>query len=320
MGTDSCNSTSSTKLLRDFEYNDDLSYEDNLTIYRSLLNDYDKKKFDVKRQYNYWLTFTICIIYGSVAVIILLSCYFFTWANELFLNTLYYFTITFIIGTILIIIILTYQVYNFDFPKIENIPGYEINYCPDYWNYEHKKYVNNTRLANTLGISVADKEHLGIKCNFNNNPKDILQTEKLLLTKDRNSQNTLWDKENTADAGESFYVTLPQTKDPKLNDLSETEYKNFREYVSVMNGLNYDKPTDTVSVTNHTIQPNYVSDTAGVADIKMDCNNVYPRYLAEKDIKYANDNNNLVDNTFRCAYSKMCKMPWSEAGCHSGDN
>lgn len=312
MGAGSCDSTS-TKLLRNFKYNDELSYEDNLTIYRSLLNNYDKKKFDVNRQYNYWLTFTICIIYGSIAVIVLLSCYFFTWANELFLNTLYYFTITFIIGTILIIIILTYQVYNFDFPIIEKIPGYEINYCPDYWNYKHIKYADNPRIRDINVVNSDEKLQLGINCNFKNNSKDILQTTRIYDSYEDGNNNP-YSKTTKSD---SLYVTLDKTENK--TDLTASEYEKFRKYVSVMNGLKYND-NNTIDVASVANQPNYDSTLTNENTINMDCNSVYPRYLAKKDIEYASDNNNLEDNKFRCAYSKLCKMPWTEAGCYSGNS
>ena len=320
MVSDSCDSTSSTKLLKDFEYNDDLSYGDNLTIYRSLLNEYEQKKFDVNRQYDYWLTFTICVIYGSIAVILLLSCYFFTWANELFLNKLYYFTITFIIGTILIIIILTYQVFNFNFPNIEKIPGYDINYCPDYWNYEYKKFADNSRLKDSgNAYSSEEKQHLEVNCNFKNNPRDILQTSRIFDSYIGGSATNPYSQESTRQTseGDSLYIELPQNQDSTTNKiLTADEYKKFRQYVSVMNGINYNSENDTISTTNFANQPNYAADaSAGTTDIKIDCNNVYPRYLAEKDIKYAKEQNSLEDNKFRCAYSEVCKMPWSEAGC-----
>ena len=320
MVSDSCDSTSSTRLLKDFKYNDDLSYEDNLTIYRSLLNEYEQKKFDVNRQYNYWLTFTICVIYGSIAIIILLSCYFFTWANELFLNKLYYFTITFIIGTILIIIILTYQVFNFNFPNIEKIPGHEINYCPDYWNYKHIKYDDNTRIKDSGNtITTEEKKHLEVNCNFKNEPRDILQTSRIYDSYIGGAVPNPYSQESTRQTsdGDSLYIELPQNQDSTTNKiLTGDEYKKFRQYVSVMNGINYNSETDTISTNNFAKQPNYASDAAlNTTSIKIDCNNVYPRYLAEKDIQYAIDNNSLDDNKFRCAYSEVCKMPWSEAGC-----
>lgn len=317
---DSCDTSSSkAKLLRDFEYDDNLSYDDNLANYRSLLNSYEQKKFDVDRQYNYWLTFTICVIYGSIAVIILLASYFSQFANQLFFDTLYYFTITFIIGTIFVIILLTYQVYNYDFPKIEKISGYEINYCPDYWNYKYYNNFNhNTRLYGSDGsasYSSDEKDHLKIQCSFKNNPNDVLQTDNLYSTTFDDDGNNYYMSNN-----DSIAVNLPVNKNnTKLqNYLSDDEYKKFREYASKMNGLNYNKVNDTITVTDlkKNVQPHYTTAVTDVSDIKMECSNVYPRYLAEKDLKYAEENNSLVDNKFRCAYSKICKVPWTEAGCY----
>lgn len=315
---DSCATTSSkAKLLKDFTYNDDLSYDDNLANYRSLLNSYEQKKFDVNRQYNYWLTFTICVIYGSIAVIILLASYFSEFANKLFFDTLYYFTITFIIGTIIIIIILTYQVYNFDFPRIEKINGYEINYCPDYWNYKYNSdFSSDTRLyGSDATYNSNEKDNLKVQCYFKNNSDDVLQTTNLESTTFKTDGNTKYYYLGGS-SSDSIAVDLPQDKSSTVLNtmLNQDEYKKFREYVSKMNGMQYNAD-DTITVRTHAKQPHYASAVSDQGNIKMECSNVYPRYLAEKDLKYAEENNSLTDNKFRCAYSKICKIPWTEAGC-----
>ena len=50
-------------------------------------------------------------------------------------------------------------------------------------------------------------------------------------------------------------------------------------------------------------------------NIPLQCDTVWPIYLANKDFKYAQDNGISDYNKFRCAYSKACNVPWTEAGC-----
>lgn len=49
--------------------------------------------------------------------------------------------------------------------------------------------------------------------------------------------------------------------------------------------------------------------------LPMICDSTYPMYLASRD-EITNKNNDKFDNNiFRCAYSKICKVPWSDMNC-----
>ena len=101
-----CNNNNNNNINNsNFTYDDDITYDDNILIYRSRLNKNEQKLFDSNRKFNYNLTFTISVIYGSIGLIILLLGSFTNWGNQLFFNDLYYFTITFIIGTIIVILL-----------------------------------------------------------------------------------------------------------------------------------------------------------------------------------------------------------------------
>ena len=45
------------------------------------------------------------------------------------------------------------------------------------------------------------------------------------------------------------------------------------------------------------------------------CDQVYPMFLSALDHQHAKENNLSKSNKFRCEYSKVCKVPWTEAGC-----
>ena len=51
----------------------------------------------------------------------------------------------------------------------------------------------------------------------------------------------------------------------------------------------------------------------------MACDRVYPLYLATKDVELSKGNNKLDQNVFRCAYSKICGVPWSDLNCEKYD-
>ena len=44
--------------------------------------------------------------------------------------------------------------------------------------------------------------------------------------------------------------------------------------------------------------------------IPLTCSAVYPSFLASKEDKYSEN------NTLRCAYSKICNIPWSDLHCN----
>ena len=55
-------------------------------------------------------------------------------------------------------------------------------------------------------------------------------------------------------------------------------------------------------------------DVTGVVPLRIDT--VYPLFLAKKDLEYAKKYKINTFNKFRCAYSKACGIPWTEAGCY----
>ena len=52
----------------------------------------------------------------------------------------------------------------------------------------------------------------------------------------------------------------------------------------------------------------------------MVCNRVYPLLLAAKDKELSKNSSGKYDeNVLRCAYSKMCGIPWSDMNCDKYD-
>jgi hypothetical protein len=76
----------------------------------------------------------------------------------------------------------------------------------------------------------------------------------------------------------------------------------------------------SVEIDKTTNQPviNYgVTDTptTPIKNVPMACDRVYPLYLATKDVELSKGNSKLDQNVLRCAYSKICGVPWSDLNC-----
>ena len=57
-----------------------------------------------------------------------------------------------------------------------------------------------------------------------------------------------------------------------------------------------------------------------VATTPLICNRLYPSYMAVIDRKlHENSKGKYDNNVMRCAYSKLCKVPWSEMNCDKYD-
>jgi hypothetical protein len=54
--------------------------------------------------------------------------------------------------------------------------------------------------------------------------------------------------------------------------------------------------------------------------LPLNCENLYPMYLASVDQKINRKNKNMDTNVIRCAYSKICGIPWSDMNCDKYDN
>jgi hypothetical protein len=58
-------------------------------------------------------------------------------------------------------------------------------------------------------------------------------------------------------------------------------------------------------------QPEIRKEDLAKENIPLTCSAVYPSFLASKEDKYSEN------NTLRCAYSKICNIPWSDLHCNN---
>ena len=305
-----------------FEYNDKLSFDENMLRYRSYLSDFEKKNFDSTRQSKYWWTFGTCILYGSLALILLLFGSLTEYGNYLLFNELYIFIITYIVGTILIIIILIYKVYSFDFPDTNKKVGSDSLYCPDYWDSsiinpstsgkhnmmmgnKHTKYFGQKSSNGDFNLECELKENSGI---YNSNS----------LYANSHLRNKYGYKQSTSDNSKLYVELIDGNSGNTGLSLNNGDYEEFRKIAASMAGYNYDVKTKTLKKNNPNAiknsQGNYFDDGA-LNTIPLVCDKVYPLYMAKKDFEYSNSKGLTNYNKFRCAYSKTCGIPWTEVGC-----
>ena len=305
-----------------FEYNDKLSFDENMLRYRSYLSDFEKKNFDSTRQSKYWWTFSTCILYGSLALILLLFGSLTEYGNYLLFNELYIFIITYIVGTILIIIILIYKVYSFDFPDTDKKVGSDSLYCPDYWDSsiinpstsgkhnmvmgnKHTKYFGQKSSNGDFNLECELKENSGI---YNSNS---LYTNTHLRTK--------YGYKQSASDNSKLYVELIDGNSGNTGlSLNNGDYEEFRKIAASMAGYDYNIKSKILKKNNSNAiknsQGNYFDD-GELNTIPLVCDKVYPLYMAKKDFEYSNKKGLTNYNKFRCAYSKTCGIPWTEVGC-----
>jgi hypothetical protein len=90
-----------------------------------------------------------------------------------------------------------------------------------------------------------------------------------------------------------------------------------------------DKPIIKVDTSNNNtvyyhatnISPTITSGTdTELKVLPMVCDNTYPMYLASRDEITNKTNDKFDNNIFRCAYSKICKVPWSDMNCDKYDS
>lgn len=266
----------------------------------SILNDDDKDAFASQKLKMFKYTIATCAIYGVISIIILCLAIFTKWGKELFYNNIFPFTITYIIGTIIIIAILSNNIYNFKPTKKTQSIGYDAEICPDYWQLNP---VDIDGLKDENGQSYfksnVNTNHFKYKCTPNT---DLFNTNNTIQY-DSNFQN--------GSNGELIKL-LDSNIDVFQNDTNKSN--KFKEYSATMNGYHINDSNELTPTNNNKLSGNFEAD---INNVPLDCSSVYPMYLSVMDAENSKNNPSEPSNVYRCAYSKTCKVPWSDAGCKS---
>jgi len=276
------------------------------TVELSSLSDQDKNAYVKEKLSKFYLTITVCVIYGVIAIVLLLLAVFTSWGNQVLQNDMLAFVITFIIGTTIIVIWLANEIYNFKPKKPSDKLSYDSEMCPDYWKLEYVDTPNKVDQNNQSFLTAnLNSNHFKYKCVMN---PTLFQPRRFV---DADNKKAETEKLNyKINPNNKLYVAI--TDKSKTGITADESYEKFKEYAANMNGYTYTKSeltrnsADSLSGNNE----NFNKDK-----IPLACDSVYPLYLAVMDDTNSKKNPSEPSNRFRCAYAKSCGIPWTEAGC-----
>jgi len=267
----------------------------------SSLNESDQKMFLSNRLKIFKFTILTCILYAFVAGLLLIVMMFTKWGQENIYKNMGYFVTTFIIGTFIMIFTLIYYINNFKPTRVADDFSYDAEICPDYWKLEYvdpKTFKDAAKTDFFNEDRKINQNHFKYKCSMD---KSIFSTEKM-------ARNGI---ARDTSGGLVKQVGTDGLEDASLNE-EQQEFMN--EYLQNMNG--YTSNTEgTLYTPNNTNATDYIESSPDKTTLPMSCDKVYPTYLSTMDKQYSEKHGLVKSNIFRCAYAKLCDVPWTEAGC-----
>ena len=241
----------------------------------------------VKKHNAFMGTIAVSVVYGLVALILLVIGYFTEYGKRTILGSLSTFTATFIIGTILVITLMTFLVIEWRpeeaTKKSPGMNSLNPSSCPDYWQVEDGGDFDASRFGN-----------------YDKPPDANSNVESTFGIIDQNGVNNI-----EAPDFKTFHSSM---NDDQFN----------LKCVADTSLINNTSPFKTYGDVNDDVGKGlrFMSSLKTKDINKVDCSQVYPEYLGQLDAKeYADNNYTGPSNKHRCAYAKTCGVPWTEAGC-----
>lgn len=317
----------------EFKYDDSKSYDDNINNYINTMDEYSRNKFEINRQKSYKLTYMTCIIYSVIAFTIIFVSALTDWGNNLFYNELYLFTMTFVVGSIIIISILVYKVYSFDFPDLTKKITNDAYYCPDYWisktinptdyNINIDEGGSNVKIEKFFGDN--NYSHFNIECSLSGiynmnmlyNNKELQAYYDYKIGVVNGNQDVLFIE---------LYLSSDNPITEKLKGRcglnQDMEYFKFCQIAATMSGYTlentdygYKIEKNNVNALKNKSDSSYYNSIPTNVKVPLICSRIYPLFMAHEDVKYANENKIYNTTKFRCAFSRLTGIPWSQIGC-----
>jgi len=106
-----------------------------IPVYQQNLSKAQKEAYEIQRSKIFKGTIAVCVVYATVATLILLVTLFTNFGKTVLADSLFPFTITIIAGMILIVVILGISVSNYK-PSEITFDTYNSLSCPDYYRLE----------------------------------------------------------------------------------------------------------------------------------------------------------------------------------------
>ena len=187
---------------------------------------------------------------------------------------------------------------------------------PSHTEIRNASYSNNYLYANLL-----DKNSHYYKDIANSN----LQQTELLKHNFIMNNYTLINSNDTSGLLHFRYNIDPSKMDTarKLNiyplnsydsDTTNSDINSFDIMTNKFMSVEINKTTNKPVIKYGTTDTGITSYTE-IKNAPMACDRVYPLYLATKDVELSKGNSKLDQNVLRCAYSKICGVPWSDLNC-----
>jgi len=275
----------------------------------------EKDKYESQRIIMFKYTFLVCIIYGSIAISVLIIGIFTEWGQKTFFNDLLPFIATYIIGSIIIILYLSNAIYNFRPVKLDQTYIYEKDVCPDYWRMD---YLNDPeqrdRQQKTFLTNGLDRNHFVQKCSLN---LDLINVNKMTGIDNQLDASDKKKKGYNLNENGNIYVELNNDKIKNVTSLNKPDdIQKFKTIAANMAGYTYDPKKNELFLNNANSfkgKGNYEFNNA--TRIPLACDRVYPLYLSAIDEENFAKNPSDPTNKYRCAFSDMCGLNWTDVGC-----
>lgn len=268
-------------------------------------------------KYNVFMgTLMICVVYAVIALLMAVVFYF-TEAGKEFDKSLGTFTRTFIVGAILVTIILTVLVFEWtpDEAIKQKKDVMKPTSCPDYWELKHTEDNNitdllskddNIKSVNTVlesGDTTSKKLHVD---NVN-----IIHDHSAVL--DNNDNYVDYNDFKITDGNKNKLRNKCVADQNMFDSLNSVNYNNS---TTGNNNMTVKNKNTLLAGFNAMYNNELILSNGTVTQPSINCNEVYPEYLADLDAKeYAKNDYTGATNKYRCEYSKICGVPWSSIGC-----
>lgn len=238
----------------------------------------DLERFKVAKQNLFKGTIAVCVIYGVFALALLLLTLFYQPARNILGESMLTFVATLVGGMIFIIIILVIQVVTFK-PLMFSKDIYDADMCPDYWKLQKLSQAEMDALPQELAAD--QKMLMSYKC--------VPDTDIIDYNTNQPGASALLYRDINRSSTGKFYV-------PLTGELGSAEKK-------MANDSSTSKNTNLAFMMS--------GDAANKNNLY--CDVVYPNLLAATEKSDPDLKKLAKSNSLRCAYAKLCNVPWTSA-------
>jgi len=227
-------------------------------------NSYNDINFE-KRLNMFKGTIIICVAYGIVAFLLMLSTAFSTSARIILFNNFLPFTLVFIIGTILIICLMVYFIFSYIPVNITyRLDGLT---CPDYWDVQ---LLDDNYINNSFDPSYPSS-YFKYKCVMN---KNIFDTKRMFIDSFNlvadNHRSNAYKYTNILDSlkTSTYSAGLSGTHDYTSNTYLEKDLEKLKDYAKLYKDINKYTTTDIkkyINTNSETLSTNVLNDLRKIA-------------------------------------------------------